>query len=207
MPAPSPLPPLHPLVEAASRGILPPWTVARPKRREHMARVAALLEEWALARGEDGWERPRWVAAGYLHDALRDADPEEMRLQVDPAFRDLPGKVLHGPGVAQRLRDEGVEDEELLHALAYHTLGSQEFGCLGWALYSADFLEPGRDLREAWRRRLRARAPRDLESVVREILQARIQYLAERGRPIHPRTAAFWNRMAEGQGWASASEV
>jgi HD superfamily phosphohydrolase YqeK len=198
---------LHPLLAEASRGVLPPWTRAREKRREHMARVAALMGEWAGARGESGQEVSRWRAAGLLHDALRDEDPEALRAVVAQHFKDLPGKVLHGPGVARRLEEEGVGDWEFVNAIAHHTLGSPAFGALGMALYAADFLEPGRSLREDWRRSLRERAPADLEGVVREILSARIRHLLEEERPLHWDTVAFWNRMAEGETWASASEV
>ncbi|MFH1766394.1 MAG: hypothetical protein ABIF09_19610 [Gemmatimonadota bacterium] len=172
-----------------------------------MARVAGLLADWARARGEPPVETTRWVAAGFLHDAFRDEDHDRLRSQVDPPFKELPGKILHGPGVARRLRDEGVEDEGFLHALSYHTLGSAGFGALGFALYAADFLEPGRSLREEWRAGLRQRAPFDLDEVVREILSARIGYLLERGRPLHPATLGFWNRLSEGQPWASASDL
>jgi HD superfamily phosphohydrolase YqeK len=74
------------------------------------------------------------------------------------------------------------------------------------ALYAADFLEPGRSLREEWRAELRGRAARELEAVVKEILSARIGYLIGKGRPLHPETVGFWNRMSEGKTWASASE-
>ncbi len=198
---------LHPLLRKASRGDLPSWTRAREERREHMARVAALLEAWARAREEEETEVARWAAAGHLHDALRDADPEDLRPRVDPPFRGFPGKVLHGPAVARRLEEEGVEDAELLHAIAYHTLGSEDFGTVGLALFAADFLEPGRESKEEWRRELRERAARDLEGVVREILSARIQYLVKEERPLRRETVAFWNRMTRGQEWASASEV
>lgn len=171
-----------------------------------MARVAGLLEEWARARGEADVDWARWIAAGYLHDALRDEDHEKLRREVAPPFKHLPGKILHGPGVARRLRREGVEDEELLNAIAYHTLGSAGFGTLGLALYAADFLEPGREMREDWRADLRRRAPAELENVVREILAARIGYLLEKGRPLNPETLGFWNRLSKGQPWASASE-
>jgi len=197
---------LHPVVEAAGNGVLPSWTRARPARVEHMARVAALLRKWARARGEADQEVTRWMAAGYLHDALRDEDHDALRSQVDPTFTSLPGKVLHGPGVAAQLRGEGVADEEFLHALSYHTLGSGEFETLGWALYAADFLEPGRTLRDEWRGKLRARASKNLKAVVTEVLSARIGYLVEKGRPLRPETIAFWNRMSEGQAWTSASE-
>lgn len=197
---------LHALVVDAARGVLPSWAKAEESRREHMARVAGLLGDWARTRGEPPLEATRWVAAGFLHDALRDEDHEMLRGQVDPPFKDLPGKVLHGPGVARRLRDEGVEDGELLHAIAYHTLGSAGFGTLGFALYAADFLESGRRIREEWRADLRRRAPSDLDEIVKEILSARIRYLLERGRPLHLETLGFWNRLSEGQPWASASE-
>jgi HD superfamily phosphohydrolase YqeK len=171
-----------------------------------MARVAELLGEWAREREESPGEEARWIAVGFLHDALRDESREKLRDEVDPLFRDLPGKVLHGPGSAWHLRNEGVEDQEFLHAIVYHTLGSPDFGTLGFALYAADFLEPGREIREDWRAELRVKAPTNLESVVKEILAARIGYLLEKGRPLHPHTLALWNRLSEGQPWASASE-
>ena len=56
--------PLHPWVEAAARGVLPDWAVARKKRRAHMARVAELLREWSEARGDDAQDVERWSAVG-----------------------------------------------------------------------------------------------------------------------------------------------
>jgi 2-amino-4-hydroxy-6-hydroxymethyldihydropteridine diphosphokinase len=172
-----------------------------------MSRVASLMEGWAHVRREPPTEVARWIAAGHLHDALRDAGEEELRAGVGEEHRTLPTKVLHGPAAAARLRKEGVGDEELLHAIAFHTLGSPDFGIVGLALFAADFLEPGRRLEDDWRAELRRRAPGELEDVVKEILQARIRHLVNQGRPLRKETVAFWNRFAEGQGWASASEL
>jgi len=171
-----------------------------------MRRVATLLGEWAVRRGESEREKIRWMAVGYLHDALRDEDPERLQGLVDPPFDDLPGKVLHGPGAARLLREVGVEDEEFLHAISYHTLGSKDFGDLGFALFSADFLEPGRKIREDWRAELRERAAGELREVAKEILGARIGYLLKRGRPLRPEALGMWNLLSEGEPWASASE-
>src|SRR4051794_14615686 len=102
-------------VDEAAQGRLPAWTQAKPKRREHVARVAALMREWAQALGLTESEVARWSAAGYLHDALRDADPDELRPAVPPAFRDLPRKLLHGPAAAERLAGEA--DDELRDAI------------------------------------------------------------------------------------------
>lgn len=189
---------IHPVVARAAGGRLPEWAEASAARREHMARVAALLEGWAGALGLDREERTRWLAAAWLHDALRNADPEALRPRVPPPAAALPGPLLHGPAAAERLRIDGVDDGELLRAVAYHTLGHPGLAALGRALYAADFLEPGRDLLNDWRAGLRDRCPGDLPGVVKEILGARIVHLVGRGSPLRAETVAFWNAMAVG---------
>jgi 2-amino-4-hydroxy-6-hydroxymethyldihydropteridine diphosphokinase len=185
----------HAIVEAAASGDLPEWAQAIEVRREHMARVSHLLRRWAEQRGEADQEVVRWVALGYLHDMMRDGDPAAMRAMVDPTFASLADKALHGPAAAVRLRECGVEDDELVHAVEYHTLGSRGFRDLGKALYAADFLEPGRKTEGKGQAGLRERLPLDLGAVVREIAGARIEYLIERGRPIRVETADFWNSL------------
>ena len=186
---------LHPVVAAASRGELAPWAVAGPARREHMARVAGLLDVWATALGLGDDDRARWRAAGHLHDALRDERPDALRPQVPVALRDLPGPVLHGPAVAERLRRDGVADDELLSAVASHTTGAAGLGTLGMALYAADYLEPGRDYGSDAHAALRARMPSELHEVVREVAGERMMHALERKRAIHPGTLALWNEL------------
>jgi len=188
---------LHPIVERASHGELPVWAVASEDRRRHMERVADLLGTWAAALGLDEDARGRWLAVGYLHDALRDAPVEELRARVPPTLAALPGRILHGPAAAERLRVEGVADGELLLTVAYHTLGHPALGTLGRALYAADFLEPGRDLLNDWRAGLRDRMPGALEAVVREVLGARIAHLVDRGSAMRSETVGFWNALSE----------
>ncbi len=52
---------------------LPAWAVVSPRRAGHIGRVAALLAQWAAARGVAAQEEARWRRAALLHDALRDA--------------------------------------------------------------------------------------------------------------------------------------
>lgn len=191
---------LHPVLRRAARGALPPWARASRERREHLDRVAGLMRSWADGRGGADPETERWAAAGFLHDALRDAPPDELRDEVSGADeRALPDPLLHGPAAAARLRREGVDDDELLEAVAHHTLGHPGFRALGRALYCADFLDPGRDFRRQRRRELRRRMPDELDGVTREVLADRIRYLLDRGHPVFPRTIRFWNRVVEGR--------
>lgn len=162
-----------------------------------MARVADLMGAWAASAGLGTADVVRWRAAAHLHDALRDADPEVLRPRLPPELQRLEAPLLHGPAAAERLRIDGVEDGELLSAVAYHTVGSPDFGRLGRALYAADFLEPGRTFLPEWRAELRSRMPGELDEVVFEILGARLRHRVERGGRILPRTLDFWNRLVE----------
>ena len=181
--------PLGDVVRAAAQGELPPWARVSERRRGHIARVAALMGEWADGLGLAPEDKERWLAAAWLHDALREAPPEELRYYVPESLRELPGKLLHGPAVAALL--DGRADAELLDAIRYHTLGSARFGTLGRALYLADFLEPGRRYTPEWTAALRARMPHELDAVLREVVEARTTHVQEHGSVLHPETVAF----------------
>jgi HD superfamily phosphohydrolase YqeK len=182
------LKPLHPVVRDAARGTLPEWAVLTPARREHVERVAAVLEGWARALGLGDDEVVRWRGTGMLHDVLRDEDPERLLPLVPHDLRDMAPAALHAPAAATRLRDEGVDDEGLLRAVALHPVGSREWGLLGRHLYMADFLEPGRSFRASWRAGLRERVPAEADAVLGEVVRARIEWALEQGQPVHPET-------------------
>jgi HD superfamily phosphohydrolase YqeK len=185
---------LSPVELDAARGQLPEWARATPPRRAHMARVAALLEQWASELQLGQSEVLRWAAIGWLHDALRDADPRELRAVVRPEERELPGSILHGPAAAALL--EGQVDQRCLRAIRYHTIGHPSLDRMGRALYLADFLEPGREFLPDWRVELRARMPGELDTVLMEVLATRIRHLLDSRKPISPETAAFWSQLA-----------
>lgn len=191
----SAVPSLSPIVEAAAKGVLPPWAEVREKRRAHISRVADLLDSWAKALGLPAIEHDRWVAAGWLHDALRDASPATLRPAIPIELQAFPDPLLHGPAVAERLGTDA--DDELRQAIRYHTVGHPSFGALGRALFLADFLEPGRDFEREWRESLARRVPAEMDEVLREVLAARIRHLLEDRKPIRPETSAFWSTLVE----------
>jgi 2-amino-4-hydroxy-6-hydroxymethyldihydropteridine diphosphokinase len=61
------------------------------------------------------------------------------------------------------------------------------------ALYMADFLEPGRPFAREERAALAARAPQEFPAVLRDVVQARIEWTLREGKPIFPETVALWN--------------
>lgn len=189
--------PLHPTLARAAEGTLPDWAKASPERRAHVARVAELMGAWAERAGLSGEDRARWHAAGLLHDALRDADFDTLRPLVGPDLRSAPGKMLHGPAAAARLRSEGVDDEPLLTAIAWHTLGHPDFDALGKALYLADYTEPGRDYESPELADRRARVPDQMDAVLLEVATERVARSLERRRPLLEPTIGFWNTLVE----------
>lgn len=189
---------LHPRIAAAAEGVLPSWAEVGARRVEHIGRVAALMAAWGADLRLPDQEQARWRAAAWLHDALREARPETLRPAVPEPLRTLPASVLHGPAAAERLRGEGVEDESVLRAVAYHTLGHPHLDLLGRALYAADFLEPGRPFLVEQRAAMRARMPQALDEVVRDVARLRIRHLLERDVPLHADTVGFWNALVDG---------
>lgn len=175
---------------------LPAWAVVKPKRLEHIARVARLIGQWAEEAGVDDNEKKRWVRAAWLHDALRDEKPEILKSQVGEAFADWPGSLLHGPAAAARLRCEGFTDEGVLLAISYHTVGHPDLDAAGRALYLADYLEPGRPFDPVERTVLRTRMPSDMNGVLRDVLRTRIGHMLHGDRMLRPETVAFWNGLS-----------
>jgi HD superfamily phosphohydrolase YqeK len=167
---------------------LPSWAQVTPARRAHVERVVRLLEEWAAAMGTAARERERWLRAGWLHDALRDAP--------------LPDPLAHGPAAADRAAAEGERDRGVLDAVRYHTIGYPGWDQVGRMLYLADFLEPGRDFDPDGRRDLAARVPREPDAVLREVARRRIEWVLKSGWPLPPETVGLWNAtVGRSDGW------
>ena len=55
------------------------------------------------------------------------------------------GEILHGPVCAAIMKHEfGVNDEEVLLAIKYHTTGRQQMTKTEKLVFIADYIEPGR---------------------------------------------------------------
>ncbi|HEY7195011.1 MAG TPA: HD domain-containing protein [Gemmatimonadales bacterium] len=160
---------------------LPDWARVTPERRAHIERVVTLLQAWADAMHVDAKERDRWLRAGWLHDALRDAPFNDPR--------------AHGPAAAERAAAAGESDHGVLDAVRHHTVGSADWDDVGRMLYLADFLEPGRD-DDPERERLARRVPTQRDAVLREVIRRRIDWVLRSGWPLPDATVAFWNQLA-----------
>lgn len=160
---------------------LPAWAVVTPARRAHIERVVAQLDAWATAMHTPEPERARWLRAGWLHDALRDA-PQASELE-------------HGPRAAERAAQEGEKDQGVLNAVRYHSLGYAGWDAVGRTLYLADYLEPGRPFDQELRRSLAARVPNERDRVLQEVAARRIERVIASRWPLVRETVDFWNSL------------
>jgi len=159
------------------------------KREAHIGRVVALLRLWAVELRLPADEARRWLRAGWLHDALRDAPEAEMRRWAPDVAG--PVELRHGPAAAARAELEGEDDADLLSAVRWHSVGWEGWGRTGRALYCADFLEPGRDFDRAERAALAVRFPDDPDGVLRDVVTRRLGYAGVKGWTLPPESIAF----------------
>lgn len=172
--------------------VLPAWAVVTDKRRAHIERVTALLDDWARELDLGKREAVAWHDVGRLHDALRDADESDLRALSG----EIPGYtlgMLHGPAAAARLRAEGECRDEVLEAIRHHTVGSCSWGRLGRALYMADYLEPGRKFTRTDRAYLAEQVPTNFDGTFRQVVRARLEWSLREGMQLYPETVLLWN--------------
>lgn len=187
---------------AAALAPLPAWARVGEKRRAHIARVTALLEQWAAELALSAADAAAWRDAGLLHDALRDAPDDELRALVasgDAALGDaaahMPAEMLHGPAAAVVLAREGESRGELLDAIRWHTVGSARWGMLGRALYMADYLEPGRRFSQGDRAFLATHVTADFDGVFGQVVRQRLEWSLREGKRLFPETVELWNSL------------
>lgn len=176
---------------------LPAWAQVGPKRLAHIQRVAALLDSWGAAMSLPAPEHERWLRAGWLHDALRDAPLPELQALVPGC--DWDAELLHGPAVANKVEaNQYVEewrDPQVVMAVRWHSVGCVGWGMTGKALYCADFLDPDRKFDREARAELSRKFPTDPDAVFREIVRRRVEWNERSGWPLLEPTRELWNSL------------
>ena len=173
-----------------------------PDRAAHSRRVASLTASICFREGLDS-ERGR--AAGLAHDMCKEM-PRKVQRELAAAY---PGavegsalmaeKVVHGPAAAALLaRDYGVNDDELLEAVALHTVGKPGMKALSAILYCADKLEPGRERLESEYRRRCLELP--LKGMLLAVVEGGIAWLRSQGRAVAPETLILYSTLDPGAG-------
>lgn len=137
--------------------------------------------------------------AGILHDCAKGMKDEKLLeicgkqdLPVTEAENKSP-YLLHGRVGAWVSQEKyGIDDPEILGAITWHTTGKPAMTLLEKIVFTADYIEPGRDTAPNLDA-IRQMAFIDLDKAIYMILRQTLDYLKEDDRPIDPSTEITYN--------------
>lgn len=159
-------------------------SVMTEKRYEHVKRTTF----YALKLNEKlGLNYEKVFIAGMLHDCAK---------HLDETMEGVPSAVVHqftGAILAKEMF--GINDEEILSAIRYHTTGKPAMTFLEKLIFTADMLEEGRTFPGVTG--LRAIVEADFEKGFVACVNASLNELIEHKKPIHPLTkecALYYNK-------------
>ncbi len=168
------------------------------KRFHHSLCVAQEARRLAQRYGADP---DKAYTAGLLHDIMKDTDAPAQRRMLAEFGISLDAVEAHSPtlwharcGAAFLRHILGVEDEEILQAVRYHTTGRAAMSLLEQVLFVADFTSADRQYPDV--EQMRRLADRSLGAAIRYGVEYTIRYLIDEGRAVHPDTLAVYNDIA-----------
>lgn len=148
-----------------------------------------------------GYDEEKAYFAGLVHDCAKNFAQEEQLKLIERAPFALEegetcnGKILHAPAGAVLAREKfGIEDDEVLSAIRWHTLGRVGMTELEKIIFLADKIEPETRGREIYEKRLKSLdTPDGLEKEILECYDYTIKSLVERRLKICSQTIDVYN--------------
>lgn len=171
--------------------------VLSPLRYQHSLSVMKLAQELAVLYGVNP---EKAGLAGLLHDVAREVEPnrlvaiaEETGLALSENELSAP-VLLHGKVGKVLLASEwGINDPEILSAVALHVTGAPEMPLLAQVIFLADFAEPGRGFFSSDLARTLAKSNRI--AALQYVFQQEINYLLSHGFLLEVSTVQAWNEL------------
>ncbi|MBB4825788.1 putative HD superfamily hydrolase involved in NAD metabolism [Sporosarcina luteola] len=164
------------------------------KRAAHVFRVtetaAALADLYSI-------EVEKAEIAALCHDIAKAMDREQLQTileenGMDRRYLSFHHELWHAPAGAIIAKKEfGITDEDVLHAIMYHTTGRKGMSDLEKVIYIADLIEPGRDFPGVEDLRLIAQI--SLEDAMKASISHTLQYLIGQQVAIHPDSVECYN--------------
>ena len=168
------------------------------KRYEHVKRVAKCAVELAKIYGVPV---EKVETSAWLHDVAKFFDLSVMIDLTKGKYPEVADKmsqstaVLHGFAGAEFVRQNyelfGIDDEEILDGIKYHTIGCENMSTLAKIIYLADAIEEKR----SWEGVEKARelAKTDLDEAIKFEIEEKLKYLLAKDSIIHPNVIKFRN--------------
>lgn len=174
------------------------WLAANvpPSRIQHILGVETMAI--ALAKHHH-LDQERAAQAGLMHDLAKYFKPKQLLhmaevegLPIDPVLEANP-HLLHAEVGAIVARDEfGMQDVEVLEAIANHTLGRPNMSPLSCVVFLADSLEAGRG-KTPELQHLRQTCYENLDRALWQTCDYSLHHIMSKRQLIHPRTVMTRN--------------
>ena len=166
------------------RGVKDALAYLKPSRRKHTLGVALTAAKYAAK-----YKLPerKVILAAALHDVAKNMPLTAPELAGFALQEEVPAPVLHqyaGAYVAEH--SLGIDDEDVLNAVRYHTSGRPNMSDLEKLIFLSDMLEPGRDFKGI--EKLRRALENDLNECMYLSLKHELKYLKRGGGTIYPLT-------------------
>lgn len=131
--------------------------------------------------------------AAISHDCAKEMKMEELisiaqdeNLKLDEVILAEP-QLLHGPvGKFVAKRDFGIQDEEILNAIYYHTTGRAKMSTLEKIIYLADIVEKNRSYNGI--EEVRKLSKIDLDQAILLAIDNTIRFVLSMNAVLHPQT-------------------
>ena len=170
----------------------------KPKRYNHSLCVA---DEAVRLAQKYGGDSEKAYLAGLLHDITKNASADE-HLQIFSEFgimlNDIEKsaeKLWHAiSGAAYIEHILGIDDDEIITAVRYHTTAREDMTQLEKLLYLADFTSADRDYDDI--DIMREKVEISMEAALNYALSYTIKDLVSRGKPLHLDTVKAYNQNA-----------
>jgi predicted HD superfamily hydrolase involved in NAD metabolism len=157
-------------------------------RKNHIDGVISTADNLAKQYGVD---RQKTKLAALCHDLYRGVKDDALNIYVKQLG--LPKKYLdnanlaHSKIAAEKIhKDFGIEDEEVLNAVRYHTTGRAGMSIIEKVIFLADSIEPGRNYPGV--DEIRQVAETDLDRACLMSLERTIDYISKKGYFLDPDT-------------------
>lgn len=166
-----------------------------PQRFEHSLCVADSAKKLANKYGADP---EKAYTAGLVHDAMKnETKAVQLKIITDADIilnyaERLNPKLWHAAAGSIYIKEKfGIEDEEIINAVRFHTTARAGMTLLDKVLYIADFISADRDYEGV--EMMREKAEKSLDEAVLEGLRFSLEDLAKGSFAIHPDSVAAYN--------------
>ena len=169
------------------------------KRFQHSLNVAASAKELAKKFGAD---EEKAYTAGILHDIMKEENIDIQLEYIEKNGEDTEKlkfantQIYHQmSGAAYCKLELGMDDEDVLGAIRYHTTGRRDMALLEKIVYTADFISADRCYPDV--DVMREKASKSLDEAILYSLRYTISDLSKRAKPIHIDTVECYNDILE----------